>query len=195
MQHDYNMPRVQTRCRAQDCKQNAASVKSCPWMSLCSCEMVWTIHQEQLITSVQLKHISWLLINGSSMDLQLSCLTGLSAPHWSPRSPTQTADTGLFLSCSRLTQGQHSQPGFSGALVGSTQWLHRVFGSRSLATNTTFPGHIAAVCAQPVTLTRAQQPQWLHSYLRARTAGDCAFYTQQPARSNADGFKAQTIML
>lgn len=89
----YNMPRVQTRCRAQDCKENAASLKSCPWMSPCSCETVQTVNHFRVIkthftTADKLKqHGSPGLLH----DLQVSQLTteATGAP--------QTADTWLFL--------------------------------------------------------------------------------------------------
>lgn len=162
----YNMPRVQTRCRAQDCKENAASLKSCPWMSPCSCETVQTVNHFSVIkthftTADKLKqHGSPGLLH----DLQVSQLAteATGAPH-----------RLLTLGYSWTEAGRHKDSSARASLepsVGARSNCTKCFGSRSLATNTTFPGHMAAVCAQPVTLTRAHGPWWLHSYPRARTA-------------------------
>lgn len=94
---------------------------------------------------------------------------GLPAPHWSHRSPTQTADTGYPWTAAGWHKHSSAKSASLEPFLGACSDCTKCFGSRSLATKTTIPGHIAAVCAQPVTLTRAHQPQWLHSYLRART--------------------------
>lgn len=77
-------------------------------------------------------------------------------------------------------------------LVGAHGDCTKCFGSRRLATNTTFPGHFAAGCAQPVTLTRAHGPRWPHSYPRARTAREIGLPVfRKPAQNNTDGLKTQ----
>lgn len=95
-------------------------------------------------------------------DLQLSQL---------PTEATGAPHRLLTLGYSWAAAGWHkhspARPASLEPLLGACSDCIKCFGGRSLATNTTFPGYIAAVCAQPVTLTRAHQPQWLHSYPRA----------------------------
>lgn len=91
----FSVPSTQTKCKAQDCNQNLALVKSHLWTSGCSCETVWTIHE------------------AADGKLKQHGLPDLQDSQMSPethRSPRPSAETRVFLHASRVTL-RTAQPG------------------------------------------------------------------------------------
>lgn len=140
MHYYFNALSVQTSCRAQDCDQNLASVKSHMWTSPCFSETVWTIHEEQLVISVWLKRISWPIINWNSMDCLISRTPNYQLKPQEPH--IQCWNPGIFALKQDDVKDSSARPASPEGMLGAHGDCTKCFGSRSLAVNATFPWHI-----------------------------------------------------
>lgn len=141
---------MQTKCRAQDCNQNLAPVKSHLWTSGCSCETVWAIHE------------------AADGKLKQHGLPDLQDSRMSPeihRSDRPSAETWVFLQASRVAL-RAAQPGH---LLQAPCWEHTatapsVLGAEAWPRAPHFHDTWWAARAQPVNEARTDllNPQGRH---------------------------------